>query len=609
MRAVAAILALLAAAGQSVAIDSLVVGGRDPALKWRSIVDWDGTSRVTVTYDSIYRWDAYADQNIAPTIMDRGDGMVYAIYTVDDSSYMETLPALRRLIDGDPSTAFDPDDDPRIPRNLDIHIDLGDAFGIDHIRLYPRLDQENRQRSPQAFSIRSADIPGPGEERVYVSLPGLWFSHEWSNRNPVVDARFATRDMRYIVLRMRDVRRWEISEVEIYSDGTLPVGTYQSRPLSKHNAPYPVWVRARCDGRELTELPLTVHTRTGPDRYPILHYRLTGVEDELEKVMPQHWLRLLPEERGPRLPNPEWSSWEAVTDGVIHSPGLQPYLQFRVRLPESGTVLRRMVFEYVYPPIVHMLRAEIDPHVVPPGEEQVFTLSLLAHMRGGAREVASTGFRQIRVITEADIRGVDDVLVDDLPVAHVARHAEDGVTVNLGSRILEDGSFVQIRLRAAVFRDGTRFETRVLDRRVVDGRVQEMYQVAVEEDIDPVSAGGRLNVRFPLEDTGRSILANAGAVPRVFTPNGDGVHDVCEVFCDILALTRPGTARVVIHDLAGRRRRQLHTSQQVSGHFRQSWDGRDDGGDLVEPGIYLYRLTIEAQDRSDVHLGVLRVAY
>ena len=587
-------------------MDSLVVG--ESPRSWIGFAEWDATSRVTVTADSVHRWDVGVHQNLAPGMGERG-GSITGTYAADDSTaFSGAIPGLERLVDGDPGTAFDPDEVSEVPRDLTIDIDLGGSFSVDDIRLHPRLDPERREFYPQCFEVRSADEAGAGA-RAYVAVSGLWFSHAWPNREPVVHASFESRDMRYLQLRVCESRPWELAELEIYSDGTVPTGTYQSKPLTLWHA-YPVWGRVRCDGTSVEHLPISVHTRTGPDRYPVLHYRLTGVGDEVELVSPTQWLTLFPEERGPRRPNPEWSSWEAVADGVVRSPGLEPWFQFRIRMPESGTVIRRMVFEYVFPPIAHELRGEIDPRMVKPGEEQAFVLSLVAYFRGGkTSSVASTGFRQLQVITDAEIRGIDEVLVDDLPALHVARLTDNGFTVSLGKRILQDGTFVQIRFRAAVFRDGTRFETRVLDRRAEGGQVREAYQLAWADDIDPVSAGGALNVRFSTEAARDSLIANARATPAVFTPNGDGANDFCDISFDLLTLTRPGSVRFTVHDLSGHCRRLLYAGDEVAGHVSHLWDGRDDSGRLVAPGIYVYRLEVAAQDQGDGRSGVVLVAY
>ena len=56
-------------------------------------------------------------------------------------------------------------------------------------------------------------------------------------------------------------------------------------------------------------------------------------------------------------------------------------------------------------------------------------------------------------------------------------------------------------------------------------------------------------------------------------------------------LSRAGSARLTLYDALGRRVRQLvPESEQGAGEHRARWDGRDDAGRAVAPGVYLARL-------------------
>jgi hypothetical protein len=60
------------------------------------------------------------------------------------------------------------------------------------------------------------------------------------------------------------------------------------------------------------------------------------------------------------------------------------------------------------------------------------------------------------------------------------------------------------------------------------------------------------------------------------------------------ALPRPGTVRLAIHDLAGRRVRTLASAPMAAGRYALAWDLRDDAGRRVAPGVYLARLSGDA---------------
>jgi gliding motility-associated-like protein len=98
-----------------------------------------------------------------------------------------------------------------------------------------------------------------------------------------------------------------------------------------------------------------------------------------------------------------------------------------------------------------------------------------------------------------------------------------------------------------------------------------------------------------------AIVPNSATSPedgrpreKIITPNGDGANDQLVFnFFDTAA-----TIRVEIFDVTGHRVRTL------SGVNTLAWDGRDDSGDIVESGVYIYQYTDTGKRIS----GVVAVA-
>lgn len=63
-------------------------------------------------------------------------------------------------------------------------------------------------------------------------------------------------------------------------------------------------------------------------------------------------------------------------------------------------------------------------------------------------------------------------------------------------------------------------------------------------------------------------------------------------------LARAGEARIDVYDVAGRRVRALVGGVLPAGPHELEWDGRDDAGRQVPPGVYLYRLRTAAATGS-----------
>ena len=98
------------------------------------------------------------------------------------------------LYDGDASTAFDPDQFDAINRSTPIEIDLGAVFRVDRVRLFPRLDRQNRRRFLQVFRLYTK----AESQAEYDSA--ISFFPSTPNDEPVVERSIDSRDVRYVLI-------------------------------------------------------------------------------------------------------------------------------------------------------------------------------------------------------------------------------------------------------------------------------------------------------------------------------------------------------------------------------------------------------------------------
>ena len=61
---------------------------------------------------------------------------------------------------------------------------------------------------------------------------------------------------------------------------------------------------------------------------------------------------------------------------------------------------------------------------------------------------------------------------------------------------------------------------------------------------------------------------------------------------------------MAVYNVAGLRVRALHRSLVMPGIHRMAWDGRDDRGETVQPGLYL--VVLERSGRRDIRKVVVR---
>lgn len=596
-----------------VAVDSVGVGaGIEGKLDW--FRGRASSKLVSFSADSVWMWNVSANSNLGPGIPERNGFLLFP--TSGGNTFIDGAEV---MYDGDPLTAFDPDDFAEVTgltRTSTLYIDLGTTFRVNRIRFAPRLDEVHKNSFLRAFRLSTNDGLEEGNlfERKFEDISNIYPSRP--NLQPVFEERFPTRDVRYIRLIPRSLVAWEIAELEVFSDGSLPAGEVVSVPLLVNKNRRPLWGRVRYEGGDISDLPVTVQTRSGNDPRPEFFYRLTGIGSDRERISEAQYSRLDVEEKGPILPNPAWSFWETATDGLVRSPGVDnKYIQFRILFSKPGTAIQHLLIEFTDPPIAASLEAEIDPLVVNAGEDTTFTISMLATMRvGGERRFSQqgldSGFQRLRILSDATIHRVEHVFVDDRPVEFSQRlEANSGAFIRLNNRLLQDGTFIQIVLRATVFRDATSFEIQAEDRRVVTGRLITIEQRAGEADIDPVSFGGSLVVRLDKSQGQIPLLDAVVPTTRILTLNGDGINEQFGVDFNLLKVTQAIKVTLAFFDLNGVLVQEETAAILTSGAHRLVWNGLDNQQNKVLPGLYIYQLKVENDLKPVYFRGLVGVVY
>ena len=95
----------------------------------------------------------------------------------------------------------------------------------------------------------------------------------------------------------------------------------------------------------------------------------------------------------------------------------------------------------------------------------------------------------------------------------------------------------------------------------------------------------------------------------VLTPNNDGVNDRVTIEYDLLNLAGSVPATVDIYSLSGQRLSSVPVASVASGRFSTQWDGRDEGGKILPPGMYILRLEVAADQGSDAVERIVSLAY
>lgn len=524
--------------------------------------------------------------------------------------------------DGNPNTAA------IVPNSrAKITVDFGAAYPINRVRFYPRLNSPLRFIQGFDLYVNDGTLPPNlsgmdmwtlasvtyrGSTQNVIDWQFLYERRE--NLEREVDLRFPRQYVRYIQLSDFERHTWEIAEFEVYGEGYVREATYVSKVIDLGGSAdfgKLMWNIEIDPGAEVV-----LRSRSGTTSDPFLYYRLTGigpsgqtrVKDENNNGTAWDEYNRLRDDRGDIvLDTAHWSFWsppysiEAGGEPMI-SPGPRRYLQFQLEFKagnsfDDGVRVRSLSLEYSKPPLAQQVVGEIAPRTVRPGEVTTFTYALT-----GAFAPGQTGFNAVEISTPVriDSSSVRNVRIGGEPVDVALDIREDRFAVYLPKRVKASDEVVMLNFDCPVFVPGTRFAGIVFDRTGT-----EAGQRIVPGDASPEIDTDDLSVSWALE---RKLIGAVTVTPDKLTPNGDGVNDAARVSYGVLQLLQPTWVSVQMYDLCGGLVWESR-EQRNSGPNSVVWEAVDRNGDRVPPGVYIYRVSVDAADGEDSRSGFLSVVY
>lgn len=497
-----------------------------------------------------------------------------------------------------------------------ITMDLGGLFFVNRVRivaaesgLYPdKLDVTADLGVQKKDNVSGYGAARLGGQLVF-ELP--------ENVQDTIDVRFPPALARSVglLLYRASPKALRIGELEVYGVGYAHQASYVG-PFIDLGEPA-VWGDIRWRGRKDPRARVWIQSRAGNDRDPNVYWRFTGRGDEVtsldetgQPLDATDYLFLKPGEAGEiTYDTDNWSFWSspyafADSSGTpIASPGPNSVFQLRVDfLPvgSEGGELAFIEFSATKPPLAEEVLGEIYPPEVALGEIASFQYAIQPLIRA-----EHSGFDAIEIAAPFGVVGVDSVQATGLDsfAVHIAPDSLRFSVALFPPRTAGDsGGVVEVFFRAPVLRYGTTFRGWVRDTQ----RPLELAQPINRGNAANEIASEVLTVRTSIS---RRLLDDLIVQPKIATPNGDGINEHIHFSFKLLQVTQQVPLRLAVFDLSGRSLRVIHDGQQPSGDLRFSWDGRDESGAQVPPGLYVYRLSVEAEKGGDQRAGTIAVVY
>ncbi|MBI2501710.1 MAG: gliding motility-associated C-terminal domain-containing protein [Candidatus Latescibacteria bacterium] len=530
------------------------------------------------------------------------------------------------IVDGDSTTSTEnqfkaagQDQDGRV-----FVFDLGSRVPAARLRFFPRqtgADASGRLYG-EAF-IRKFEIQVSDGLSYADAQPVFQLLHDVPvNPNSVVDLSFAPQFIRFIRLRVGSRNPFEIAEFQLFGDGFVPRAFYESDVVNLGEVSNygRIWWPQQTLRREQGALvaagePATavaVRMRTGRDDSPQVFFRRAEDpetrEVSLEEVSEEEYRSLPKEEQSPRLDDDveNWSPWSQplVSGQQLLLPSPRPFFQLQIIL-ESQSVqqtvrLDSLVIEHSVPPAA-LVEGEISIAGEPNPPRGIVSVDggvrvLFAYDVRARLEPGQTGFDALRITAPTPLvfRG----LLMGEPLAPVTpdsvKAADEALEVFFTSNKVEPGNAVPLRV---LFEGSVAIFNTIFSGRVWDTQSGLLGQPVLEGDANPEVSTNTLRVALTRESIGQ-ILRNVKLEPAVFTPNGDGVNDQLRLEYTITQLSAPRQVEVAVFDLSGLLVRKLVEEERRGGIYRAFWDGRDERGKLVAPGIYVVLVGVNTRAGS-----------
>ena len=431
--------------------------------------------------------------------------------------------------------------------------------------------------------------------------------------------------------------RFAIAELEIYGRGIVPFATWESRVIDLGSVANVANIVFATSARRVGEdegvadpdVPATakVILKSGVDDSPTVYYSFDELGQAIEVELAEY--KLLKPRRstgdpfalgwqGPIVDDVDnWSFWTAPLREGGDQPRVPPgrYVKIQVQF-ETESLWESMHLD--------SLALEISPLLAESLVGEVAVADDLHPQDNLAQLVAGVPTELVcdiaAVFSEQDQGGFDAIRVSlpgqgsfgglemDDPFHATAPDSvvqqPDGFVVYLPQPVHPSGSKqLRIRFQTTLYSAAGELGIELFSRAAPDAN-----QMVVGGDASTEITSNQLRM-VAASSMPRGSLAEMIVEPAAFTPQGDGVNDKVHIGYTLFKILGKVEVEVAILRLHGQLVQRSKYRGQKAGRHTVAWDGRDQVGQLVGPGLYLVKLSFCSDTQCENLIRTVAVVY
>jgi hypothetical protein len=242
-------------------------------------------------------------------------------------------------------------------------------------------------------------------------------------------------------------------------------------------------------------------------------------------------------------------------------------------------------------PLAERAIGEITPNNAVPGEPTEFTYFMLPEKTNGFDRILLQSTTPIEFVS-LSLAGVE--------VDANSTNTDSGILIDLPREVNKD-QMVELRFKSSVFVQSTRFDMFLQNSK----NTEDVRQRVDPGDADKNVESNQITVDLPVT---QSLLSNTRFNTLFITPNEDGINDQLRIDLGIVNVIQERPLRFRLLDLAGRILFES-TSEGIAGQQTLEWNGINNFGLRVAPGLYLAEISIAGDAGDEVERRLISVLH